>query len=78
MGNALGLVGIVIFGWIMGGLVEETLFRGYLMTNLARLFGERQLAWWWAGAVSSALIALPHGTLNMVSFISIYLGRGWA
>jgi len=60
IGNFKGLIGILIFGWFMGGFVEETLFRGYLMTNLAKLFGQREIGWWGAALFTTLLFSLPH------------------
>ncbi|MCH8172744.1 MAG: CPBP family intramembrane metalloprotease [Proteobacteria bacterium] len=60
IGNLGGLLGIIVFGWAMGGFAEEILFRGYLMRNLADLFGGKDAAWWGAALLSSLLFSLPH------------------
>ncbi|MCB1552838.1 MAG: CPBP family intramembrane metalloprotease [Xanthomonadales bacterium] len=47
---------LLAFGWILTPLLEESLFRGYLLRSLAR-----QRSPWFAIAVSSALFAVAHG-----------------
>ena len=38
-GNAVGLATWVAIGWVVGGLCEETLFRGFLLQRVAALLG---------------------------------------
>ena len=59
-GNLPGLIGMTIFAWVMGGVAEEIVFRGYLMTNLAFAFGGEARSWWLAAVVQSLLFSLPH------------------
>ncbi|MHC4093796.1 MAG: lysostaphin resistance A-like protein [Planctomycetota bacterium] len=48
------LVLVLVMGVV--AFYEELVFRGFLLTRLRRAFG----SWWPAGAVSSALFAVPH------------------
>jgi membrane protease YdiL (CAAX protease family) len=50
-GNAAGMVTWVAIGWIVGGLFEETLFRGFLLQRVSTLLGKN------AAAVAAAIIA---------------------
>lgn len=43
------------------GFAEEVIYRGYLMTRLATVFGRSQLGWSAALLVQSALFGLSHG-----------------
>lgn len=50
-GNEVGLVTWVAIGWIVGGLCEETLFRGFLLGRVASLLGGG------ASAIAFAIVA---------------------
>ncbi len=50
-GDAVGLATWVAIGWIVGGLFEETLFRGFLLDRVSALLGKS------AAAVAAAIIA---------------------
>ena len=50
-GNASAFALWVAISWLVGGLSEETLFRGFLLTRIERLLGKN------AAAVAAAIIA---------------------
>jgi hypothetical protein len=60
-GNPAGLALWVSIGWIVGGLFEETLFRGFLIQRVSALLGKN------AAAVAAAIIAqaLLFGALHL-------------
>jgi CAAX protease family protein len=60
-GNPAGLALWVAIGWLVGGLCEETLFRGFLIQRVATLLGKN------AAAVAAAIIAqaLLFGALHL-------------
>ena len=68
--NAL-LVAAVVAG-LLGPLIEELLFRGFLQTFLEGLFGERT-----ALLATSALFAVLHGMAGLPALFLLSLFLGW-
>ena len=77
-------LGYLLSGWLIGGLLEETVFRGFLVTYGERLFGAGA-AWPMAlfGAVLFGFSHLYQGPVGMIStgvlgliFAAIYLRSG--
>ncbi|MGZ5085129.1 MAG: CPBP family intramembrane glutamic endopeptidase [Usitatibacter sp.] len=60
-GNVGGLVLWVSIGWIVGGFIEECLFRGFLLTRVAAIFSNRALG----AAVGIVAQALLFGALHL-------------
>ncbi len=68
-GNRTSLVLLLALTWLWAAFGEEMLFRGYLITRFAELFGNRRLGWSLGLAISSLLFGLGHyyqGTAGMV------------
>ncbi len=63
--SASGLV-LIGFGWLLQGMSEEVIFRGYFMTTLLRRHSP-----WVAVAVNSIGFALAHGANNGVSIMAL-------
>ncbi len=49
---------MLILSWLVGAVVEETVFRGFLIGYGARLFGEHFI--WPLAVVSSAIFGISH------------------
>jgi membrane protease YdiL (CAAX protease family) len=60
-GNVVGLVTWVAIGWLVGGVCEEVLFRGFLLGRVATLLGNGSVAL----AVAVVAQALLFGALHL-------------
>lgn len=60
VGNLPALLGTVAVVWITAALMEEVVYRGFLMGRLARLFGGHRRAWVAALVTSSAIFGVLH------------------
>jgi membrane protease YdiL (CAAX protease family) len=60
--------------WLFAAFGEEFLFRGYLMTRIAQVFGESRLAWALAIVGQAVLFALAHWYQGPVGMVPIGLG----
>ena len=81
-GGSVGSILLVLFGFLLQGMSEEVIFRGYLMTTILR----HQNVWWAIG-VNSILFAAVHcgnagfsllAVLNLILYsvmISLYMLR---
>jgi membrane protease YdiL (CAAX protease family) len=59
-GNIKGLIGMLALGWIVGGLFEETFFRGYLFHRFSSLIHHPGLHKWISIAITSAVFGFAH------------------
>jgi len=70
-GNVPLLIVWILIGWIIGGFVEEMVYRGYLLNRIAGFFGPR--AGWAIGLlVSSAFFALGHLHLGISGIVQTF------
>lgn len=81
-GNLPGYLWAMFVMWTSAALAEEMLFRGYLLTRLSELFGQRAAGWMTAVAVGALLFGLSHfyqGPVGMVSSgaTGLVLGVGY-
>ena len=53
--NPLALLGYLIIAWTTAGFGEEIIWRGFIMTQISRLFGESKTGWT-IGLFSSAIM----------------------
>jgi membrane protease YdiL (CAAX protease family) len=61
MGSSLlDLMGLIVLGWVQGGLAEELFFRGHLIRSIQRLINNVQLATVIGVAVSVLYFGLSH------------------
>jgi membrane protease YdiL (CAAX protease family) len=68
-GNPLALLGYLVIAWTSAGLGEEIIWRGFFMTQIARVFGEGR-AGWTIGLVSSAAVfGLVHAYQGVVGIV---------
>ena len=85
-GNVRYLLGSLLAAWTLAAVGEEFVFRGYLLTRIARAFGGTRRAWIGALGITSALFGLGHvyqGTSGVISaglsglvFGVLYLATG--
>lgn len=78
-GNIWAFIGLLAIGWIIGGLFEEFLFRGYLLSRMNQLFNHPALGKWVGIIVTSISFSIAHtyqgigGIINTFIF-SVILG----
>ena len=73
-GNLPLYLEIVPCVWLFAAFGEEFLFRGYLMTRLAQIFGEGKAAWGIAIIGQAILFGLAHWYQGLVGMVPIGLG----
>jgi membrane protease YdiL (CAAX protease family) len=59
-GSLSGLLLSLVVSWLIGGLAEELVYRGYLLNRFAELFGLRPVAWAVGLLACAALFGLGH------------------
>lgn len=78
-GNLWAFLGLLSIGWVIGGLFEEFLFRGYLLPRINQLFDHQQWGKWIGIIVTSISFSIAHtyqgigGIINTFIF-SVILG----
>jgi hypothetical protein len=89
-GNVAMLALLVVLSWTLAALVEETAFRGYLLTRLRDVLGQGRVATIVAVVASSLLFGLMHGEQGPVGVVAVaidamafcalrfYYGTVWA
>lgn len=65
---------VVPCAWLFAGLGEEFLFRGYLLTRLAEIFGGSRIAWGLAIVGQAIAFALAHWYQGPVGMVPIGIG----
>jgi len=69
-GNSRALVAWLGAAWIVGGLAEEFIFRGYLMKRVAESLEGRAAGWAVAVIVQAALFGAMHAYLGRAGVVS--------
>lgn len=73
----LGLLGVlVVLSWVLGALVEEVAFRGFLLTRLREVLGRNGAGLVLSIAVSSLLFGLLHSEQGPVGVVVVGLDAG--
>jgi membrane protease YdiL (CAAX protease family) len=73
-GNVHFLVISLAVAWTLAAVGEEFVYRGYLLTRIARVLGDTPRAWFGALAVTSILFGVGHGYQGASGMISAGLG----
>jgi membrane protease YdiL (CAAX protease family) len=73
-GNVPLLVMIIPAAWLFAGFGEEFLFRGYLLTRLAHIFGGSRVAWTLAIIGQAIAFGLAHWYQGPVGMFPIAVG----
>ena len=60
--------------WMFAAFGEEFIFRGYLLTRIAQIFGQSRLAWGAAIVVQAVLFGLSHWYQGPVGMVPIGVG----
>lgn len=78
-GNVLNYIIMLAIGWVVGGFLEEVLFRGFLITRISALFKNAKIGNILAVLITSIVFGLSHmyqGFVGVIStgLISVILG----
>jgi membrane protease YdiL (CAAX protease family) len=71
-GNIPLLIVWILIGWVLGGFVEEMVYRGYLLNRIAGFFGKGKAGWAIGLLVSSAFFALGHIYLGLSGIVQVF------
>jgi membrane protease YdiL (CAAX protease family) len=72
-GNLGLLLYVIPVGWVFGGLGEELLNRGFIMTRMAQVFGDGRGAWILAVVVQAALFGAGHAYQGPVGIFGVFV-----
>jgi membrane protease YdiL (CAAX protease family) len=73
------LLGMLALGWIVGALVEELAYRGYLQTRMRQLLGNGAAALVVTVALSSVLFGRVHSEQGLIGIVIVTLdGIAWS
>lgn len=78
-GNLGAFLTLLAIGWVIGGIFEEFLFRGYLFNRISQLFSNADLGKWAGILLTSVSFALAHtyqglGGIINTFFFSVIMG----
>lgn len=68
------LVFTIIAAWIVGGLYEEIVFRGFIQTTVQQWLQKQKQAFWIAGFLTSILFGLYHAQQGIFGMVPAFLG----
>jgi membrane protease YdiL (CAAX protease family) len=72
-GNLSGLIGMLLLGWVVGGLFEEYFFRGYLYNRIRTLISHPVLYKWVAVLVTSVVFAFAHNYQGIGGIVDTFI-----
>ena len=69
-GNPLNFIIMLAVGWVIGGFLEEMLFRGYLLRRIQHVFGDPPWVSLLAVVLTSTAFGMAHGYQDTAGMIS--------
>ena len=72
-GSLPNLVAWILIGWLLGALLEEMVFRGYLLNRFTDLLGDNRLGLTIGVIVASLLFAIGHTNLGITSVLETFI-----
>lgn len=78
-GNLANYLILLAIGWTLAAIMEEQVYRGYLMNRFSDLFGKNNLGWGLAVLITAVLFGIAHlyqgitGVI-MITFYGIFTG----
>ncbi len=72
-GSIGGLIGMLAIGWIVGGLFEESFFRGYLFYRFRTVIHNTQLNKWITIAITSVVFGFAHNYQGITGIIGTFI-----
>jgi membrane protease YdiL (CAAX protease family) len=70
-GNVGMLAALLVAGWLLGALIEEFAYRGYLLTRIREALGNGRVGLWIAVLVSSLLFGVAHSEQGLVGVLIV-------
>ena len=64
-GNPLALLVLLAFTWPLAAVMEEMVYRGYVLNRLADFFGRSRLGWGVSLILSAVMFSLAHGQYSL-------------
>jgi membrane protease YdiL (CAAX protease family) len=78
-GNLGMLLGMLVLGWIVGALLEELAYRGYLQTRMRQLLGNSAVSLVVTVLLSSVLFGRVHSEQGLIGILIVTLdGVAWS
>jgi membrane protease YdiL (CAAX protease family) len=72
-GNVPVFLTLLAFTWPLAAIIEEMVFRGYLLNRLADLFGRGKAGWGVSLILSALMFSLAHDLNSLVPLFAICL-----
>lgn len=72
-GSISGLIGMLALGWIVGGLFEESFFRGYLFYRFSTVIHNTQLYKWVTIAITSIVFGFAHNYQGIAGIVDTFI-----
>lgn len=72
-GNLLAFLSLLSIGWVIGGLFEEFLFRGYLLPRINQLFNHRVIGQWIGIIITSVSFSVAHTYQGIGGIINTFI-----
>lgn len=64
-GNPLALLVLLAFTWPLAAVMEEMVYRGYVLNRLSDFFGRSRLGWGISLILSAVMFSLAHGQYSL-------------
>ena len=71
-GNIVNFIILMIIAWTLAAIMEELVYRGYLMNRFTDLFGSNKLGWGLSIFITAALFGLAHFYQGISGVIVIF------
>lgn len=72
-GNLGAFIGLLALGWIVGGLFEEFLFRGYLLNRISQVVKKPDAGKWTGIMLTSISFAIAHSYQGVGGMINTFI-----
>lgn len=72
-GNLWAFLGLLAIGWVIGGLFEEFLFRGYLLNRIEQIFSSENLGKWAGILLTSISFSMAHTYQGIGGIINTFI-----
>lgn len=69
-GHPLAFAILATYTALLVGITEEALFRGFLLSRVARVLGDTRRAWWYGIVIVAILFGLMHGKHGLVTILN--------
>jgi membrane protease YdiL (CAAX protease family) len=71
--HVLNYVFMLAIGWLVGGVYEELLFRGFMFGKLQAMFRDRHTGFWVSALITSGIFALYHWQLGVYGVVNAFI-----